>query len=325
MMPLQRRSFLSLAGSAAWSAALSRAAVAETYPSRPVHLIVGFPPGGGVDIHARLIGNWLSDRLKQPFVVENRPGASGNIATEAVIRAPADGYTLLQAFSTNAINATLYHNLNYNFIRDTAPIACLTRGLLVMVVNPSFPAKAVPDFISYVKSNPNKVIMASAGIGTPAHVAGELFKQMTGVNMLHVPYRGDAAALTAVIAGEAQVTFAGTASVAYVKAGTLRALAVASATRSDALPDTSTIGEFVPGYEATTWFGIVAPKHTPADIINLLNKHINAGLADPKLKARFVDVGATVVLGSPAEFGKLIAEDTAKWARVIKLSGAKVD
>lgn len=324
-MPLHRRRFVSLASSAASLAAFSRVALAEAYPSRPVRLIVGFPPGGGVDIHARLIGEWLSERLKQPIVVENRPGASGNIATEVVIRSPADGYTVLQAFSTNAINATLYQNLNYNFIADTAPVACLTRGLLVMVVYPSFPAKTVPDFISYAKSNPNKVIMASAGIGTPAHVAGELFKQMTGVDMLHVPYRGDAAALTAVLAGQAQVTFAGTASVAYAKAGTLRALAVASATRSDALPDVPTVGDFVPGYEAATWFGIVAPKNTPADIIDLLNQQIEAGLADPKLKARFADVGAVVLPGSPADFGKLIADDTAKWAKVIKLAGAKAE
>lgn len=324
-MPLHRRRFLSLATSAISLPAIARTASADAYPSHPVHLMVGFPPGGGVDIHARLIGDWLSNHLKQPFVIENRGGASGNIATEVVIRSPADGYTLLQAFSTNAINATLYHHLNYNFIADTAPVACLTRGLLVMVVNPSFPAKTVPDFISYAKSNPNKVIMASAGIGTPAHVAGELFKQMTGVNMLHVPYRGDAAALTAVLANEAQVTFAGTASVAYVKTGSLRGLAVASAARSDALPDTPTIGSFVPGYEAATWFGIVAPKNTPVDIIELLNKQINAGLENSKLKARFANVGATVLPGSPHDFRKLIAEDTAKWAKVIQLAGAKAD
>lgn len=324
-MTLPRRHFLCLVAGVASFPAVSHVAAAETYPSRPVRLIVGFPPGGGVDIHARLVGQWLSQRFGQQFVIENRPGASSNIATELIVRGPADGYTLLLAFSTNAINATLYHNLNFNFISDISPVACLTRGVLVMVVNPSFPAKTVPEFIAYAKANPGKINMASAGIGTPAHVAGELFKQMTGVNMLHVPYRGDAAALTAVIAGQAQVTFAGAASIAYVKAGTLRALAVGSAKRSDALPDVPTIGDFVPGYEAGTWFGVGAPKNTPAEIIDSLNKQINAGLADPNLKARFADVGGTVLPGSPADFGKLIADETKKWARVIKLSGAQAD
>jgi tripartite-type tricarboxylate transporter receptor subunit TctC len=288
-----------------------------------VRLVVGFPPGGGVDIHARLIGQWLSERLGQQFIIENRPGAGSNIGTEVVVRAPADGYTLLVAFSTNAINATLYDKLNFNFINDTAPVASIDRGLLVMAVNPSLPARTVPEFIVYTKANPGKVNMASAGNGTPAHVAGELFKQMTGVNMQHVPYRGDAPALTDLLAGQVQVSFAGTASIAYVKAGSLRALAVASATRSQALPDTPTVGDFVPGYEASTWFGIVAPKNTPAEIIDRLNKEINAGLADPKMKARFADLGGVPMPMTPAEFGKLIADETDKWAKVIRMANLK--
>ena len=324
-MEFPRRQFLHLAVGAVMVPAASHIARAQAYPSRPVRFVVGFPPGGGVDIHARLIGQWLSERYGQQFVIDNRPGAGSNIGTEVVVRAPADGYTLLMAFSTNAINATLYGKLNFNFIKDTTPVASVDRGLLIMLVNPSFPAKTLPEFIAYAKANPGKVNMASAGNGTPSHVAGELFKQMAGVNMQHVPYRGDAPAITDLVGGQVQLHIAGAASVEHVWAGTLRALAVGDATRSKTLPDVPTVAEFVPGYEASTWFGVVAPRNTPAEVVDSLNKEINAALANPKIKAKLADLGGTVLAGSPTDFGKLIVEETEKWAKVVKSSGARPD
>ena len=321
-----RRRFLHLAASAAALPFAPHLAEAQVYPSRPVRLVVGFPPGGPTDIAARPMGQWLSDRLGQQFVIENRPGAGSNIGTEAVVRAPPDGYTLLLAYSANAINATLYDNLNFNFIRDIAPIAAINREPLVMLVNPSFPAKTVPEFIAYARANPGKINMASAGNGTPAHVSGELFKMMTGVDMVHVPYRGAGPALTDLLGGQVQAMFPGmSSSIEHVRAGKLHALAVTTASRSDALPDIPTVGDFIPGYEASTWSGIGAPKGTPAEIIDKLNKEINAGLVDPKVKARLANMGSTALPGSPADFGKLIAEETEKWAKVVKLSGAKPD
>ncbi len=323
-MKLQRRQFLHLAAGAAALPAISRFAWAQTYPARPVHLIVGFPAGGPQDIVMRLIGQWLSERLGQSFVIENRPGAGGNVGAETVVRAAPDGYTLLSVSSPNAINATLYDNLNFNFIRDIAPVASIIRVPLVMEVNPSVPVKTVPEFIAYAKANPGKISYASAGIGTPQHVSAELFKMMTGVNMVHVPYRGAAPALMDLIGGQVQVMIDTTpASMAYIRAGRLRPLAVTTATRADVLPDLPTVGDFVPGYEATSWFGVGVPKNTPAEIIEKLNKEINAALADPKIKARLVDLGGTVLPGSPAEFGKLIADETEKWAKVIKFAGIK--
>jgi tripartite-type tricarboxylate transporter receptor subunit TctC len=323
-MKLQRRQFLHLAAGAAALPAISRFAWAQTYPARPVHLIVGFPAGGPQDIVMRLIGQWLSERLGQSFVIENRPGAGGNVGAETVVRAAADGYTLLSVSSPNAINATLYDNLNFNFIRDIAPVASIIRVPLVMEVNPSVPVKTVPEFIAYAKANPGKISYASAGIGTPQHVSAELFKMMTGVNMVHVPYRGAAPALMDLIGGQVQVMIDTTpASMAYIRAGRLRPLAVTTATRADVLPDLPTVGDFVPGYEATSWFGVGVPKNTPAEIIEKLNKEINAALADPKIKARLVDLGGTVLPGSPAEFAKLIADETEKWAKVIKFAGIK--
>jgi tripartite-type tricarboxylate transporter receptor subunit TctC len=323
-MKLPRRTFLHLAAGAVTLPAFSRIAWTQSYPSRPVRWIVGFAPAGPADILARLIGQWLSERLGQPFVIENRPGAASNIATEAVVRAPADGYTLLMVGSPNAINATLYDKLNFNFIRDIAPVANIMRGPLVMVVNPSLPANTVPEFIAYAKAHPGKINMASGGNGSTPHVAGELFKMMTGVDMNHVPYRGAAPALTDLLAGQVQVYFANTpASIEHIRAGKLRALAVTTATRSDALPDLPTVGDFVPGYEASTWFGVGAPKATPAEIVEKLNKEINAGLADPKMKARLADLGGTVLAVSPADFGKLIADETEKWAKVIRTANIK--
>jgi tripartite-type tricarboxylate transporter receptor subunit TctC len=299
---------------------------AQTYPSRPVRIVVGFPPGGPTDIAARLIGQSLSERLGQQFVIENRPGAGSNIGTEAVVRAPPDGYTLFLAYSANAINATLYDKLNFSFIRDIAPVAAINREPLVMLVNPSFPAKTVPEFIAYAKANPGKINFASGGNGTPPHVSGELFKMMTGVNLVHVPYRGGGPALTDLLGGQVQSMFVAiSASIEYARAGNLRPLAVTTASRSDALPDIPTVGDFIPGYEASTWCGIGAPKGTPAEVIDKLNKEINAGLVDPKVKARLANMGSTALPGSPADFGKLIAEETEKWAKVVKLSGAKPD
>ena len=325
-MKLLRRQFLYLVAGTAALPAVSCLAWEQTYPTRPVHLIVGFPAGGPQDIVMRLIGQWLSERLGQSFVIENRPGASGNVGAEAVVRAAPDGYTLLSVSSPNAINATLYNNLNFNFIRDISPVASIMRVPLVMEVNPSVPVKTVPEFIAYAKANPGKINYASAGIGTPQHVSAEMFKMMTGVNMVHVSYRGAAPALTDLIGGQVQVMIDTTpASMAHIRSGRLRPLAVTTATRADVLPDLPTVGDFVPGYEATSWFGIGAPKNTPAEIIEKLNKEINAAIADPKINARLVDLGGTVLPGSPADFGKLIADETEKWAKVIKFSGAKPD
>jgi len=323
-MKLPRRSFLQLAAGATALPAVARLAKAQTYPSRPVRIIVGFPPGAGTDITARLMGQWLSERLGQPFVIENRPGAGTNVGTEAVVRAAPDGYTLLLAVTPNAINVTLYEKLNYNFIRDIAPVAGIVRGPYVMLVNPSFPAMTVPEFIAYAKTNPGRINMASAGIGDGTHMCGELFKMMTGVNMAHVPYRGGAPALTDLLGRQVQVMFASMASsIEYIKDSKLRSLAVTTATRSETLPDIPTVAEFVPGYDASTWYGVGAPKGTPADIIDKLNMEINAALADPKLRMRLADLGGTPLPGSPADFGMLIADETEKWAKVIRAANIK--
>jgi len=325
-MRLPRRQFLSLASGAAALPAVSRIAWAQTYPSRPVRIVVGFPPGGLGDILARLMGQWLSDRLSQPFVIENRPGAGSNIGTEVVVRATADGYTLLLATTPNAINVTLYDKLNFNFIRDILPVAGIARGPNVMVVNPSVPAKTVPEFVAYAKANPSTLSMASGGNGSTQHVAGELFKMMTGVSMQHVPYRGGVAALADMISGRVHVIFDNLpTSIETIRAGKLRALAITTAARSETLPAVPTIAEFVPGYEASAWWGIGAPKNTPADIVDKLNREINAALADSKMKARFADLGGTPLPGSPADFGKLITDEVEKWAKVIEFSGAKPD
>jgi tripartite-type tricarboxylate transporter receptor subunit TctC len=325
-MKLPRREFLCLAAGAAALSAASRIAWAQAYPSRPVSLVAGFAPGGGVDITARLIGQWLSERLGQQFVIENRPGAAGNIGTEAVVRARGDGYTLLLVGSFNTINATLYDKLNFNFIRDIAPVASVMRYPYVMVVNPSVPAKSVPEFIAYAKVNPGKLNMASPGTGTGDHIAGELFKMMTGVDMVHVPYRGAAPALTDLLGNQAQVMFPSMpSSIQYIRAGQLRALAVVTATRSDMLPDIPTVAEFVPGYEAGSWYGVGAPKATPAEIIDKLNKEINAGLADPKIKARLANLGGDVLALSPADFSKLIADETEKWGKLIRTLNIKAE
>jgi tripartite-type tricarboxylate transporter receptor subunit TctC len=325
-MKLPRRNFLHLAAGAAALPLLSRIAWAQTYPTRPVRIVVGFPPAGGTDITARLIGQWLSERLGQPFIIENRPGAGSNIATEAVVRAPADGYTLLLVSTPNAVNATLYEKLNFNFIRDLAPVAGIMVVPVVMVVHPSFPVTTVPEFIAYAKANPGKINIASGTIGGPGHVTAELFKMMTGTDLPLVPYRGGGPALTDLLAGQVQVSFLTMpASIEHIRTGKLRALAVTAATRSDALPDIPTVGEFVPGYESTTWYGVGVPKNTPAEVVEKLNKEINAGLADPKIKARFADLGGTPLVGSPADFGKLIADETEKWGKVIKFTGIKAD
>jgi tripartite-type tricarboxylate transporter receptor subunit TctC len=320
MNPIRRR-FLLLAG-----AAIAAPAWSQTYPSRPMHMVVGFAAGGGADIIARLIGQALSERLGQQIIVDNRPGAGTNIATEAVARAAPDGYTLLLANSPNAINTTLYDNLSFDFIRDIAPVASIGRVPLVMVVNPSLPAKTVPEFIAYAKANPGKVNMGSGGNGAPDHMSGELFKALAGVGILHVPYRGVAPAITDLLGGQVQVIF-GTmpAVIEFVKAGKLRALAVTTATRSEALPDVPSVAEFVPGYEASQWYGIGAPRSTPAELIERLNKETNAVLAEPRMKARLAELGASVLSGSPADFSKLIVDETAKWAKVVKISGAKPD
>jgi tripartite-type tricarboxylate transporter receptor subunit TctC len=287
-------------------------------------LIVGFAAGGGVDIVARLIGQWLSERLGQQFIIENRPGAGSNIGTEVVVKARPDGYTLLMITQTNATNATLYENLNFNFIRDIAPVAGIVREASVMEVNPSVPAKTVPEFINYARANLGKINMASSGSGAAAHMSGELFKMMTGINMLHVPYRGTAPALTDLLGGQVQVMFGSMpASIEYIRASKLRALAVTTAMRSDALPDIPTVGDFVPGYEASGWEGVGAPKNTPVEIIDRLNREINAGLTDPRMKARFTEFGGAMLPGSPADFTKLIAEDTEKWGKVVKAANIK--
>jgi tripartite-type tricarboxylate transporter receptor subunit TctC len=298
----------------------------QSYPSRPVRIIVGFAAGGGTDIAARLVGQWLSERLGQQFIVENRPGAGSNIATEAVVNARPDGYTLLLVSSAHAINATLYDNLSFNFIRDIAPVASLTRQPEVMLANPSLPAKTVPEFIAYAKANPGKINMASGGNGTASQVSGELFKMMAGVSLTHIPYRGAAPAITDLIGGQVEIMFENMpSSIEYIRSGKLRALAVTTASRSEALPDIPTVGDFVPGYEASTWFGIGAPKNTPPEIIDRLNKEINAGLVDPKLRARFSDLGYTPFASTPTDFGKLIAAETEKWGKVIKFVGIKAE
>jgi tripartite-type tricarboxylate transporter receptor subunit TctC len=323
-MTLLRRKFLHLATGAVALSAISSRARAQAYPTRPVRIIVGFPAGGPTDIVARIIAQWLSERLGQEFLVENRPGAASNIGTEAALRAPPDGYTLLQVTSSNAVNATFYEKLNFDLMSDIAPVAGIVRVPFVMEINPSVPAKSVPEFIAYAKANPGKINMASGGIGTSIHIAGELFKMMAGVNLVHVPYRGSAPALTDMIGGQVQVMFdILTSSIQHIRSGALRALAVTSATRSEVLLDLPTLGEFLPGYEATAWYGIAAPKDTSSEIVNKLNKEINAGLADPKIKARLADLASAVIPGSPADFGKLVAEEIEKWGKVVKFSGAK--
>jgi tripartite-type tricarboxylate transporter receptor subunit TctC len=323
MKPLRRR-FLRLAAGAAALPTISRLASAQAYPSRPVHIIVGAAPSGTYDITARLIGQWLSERLGQPFVVENRPGAGTTIATEAVVKAPPDGYTLLLVGGAAVTSALLYDKLNFNLIRDIAPVAAISREPHAMVVNPSVPASTVPEFIGYAKGNLGKISMASGGVGTVGHLSGELFKMMTGVNLVHIPYRGLAPALTDLLGGQVQVTFASTApSIEHIRTGKLRALAVTTATRSEMLPDVPTVGEFVPGYEASTWSGVGAPKAAPAEIIEKLNDEINAALADPKMSARLSDLGGAPLPGSPAQFGKLIVDETEKWHKVIKFAGIK--
>jgi len=322
-MKLPRRRFLQLAAGATALAAPCIAG-AQAYPTRPVRIIVGYPPGGPTDLAARLIGQWLSERLGQPFIVENRPGAATNIATDAVVRAPADGYTLLLLDTAAAFNATLYDKLNFNLLRDIASVAGIVRAPAVLEVNPSVPAKTVPELIAYAKANPGKLNMASSGIGAPSQVFGELFKTMAGVNLVNVPYRGAAPAVTDLLAGQVQVYFDPIPnSIGYIRAGKVRPLAITSATRSKALPELPTVSEFVPGYEASFWFGIGAPKATPAEIVEQLNKEINACLADPKMKAQLADLGGVALPGSPAEFGKLIADETEKWAKVIKFAGIK--
>jgi len=322
-MKVPRRRFLQLAAGATALVAPCIAG-AQPYPTRPVRIVVGYPPGGPTDLAARLIGQWLSERLGQPFIVENRPGAATNIATEAVVRAPADGYTLLLLDTAAAFNATLYDKLNFNLLRDIAPVAGIVRAPAVLEVNPSVPAKTVPELIAYAKANPGKLNMASSGIGAPSQVFGELFKMMAGVNLMNVPYRGASPAVAGLLAGEVQVYFDPIPnSIGYIKAGQVRPLAVTSATRSKALPELPTISEFVPGYEATIWWGVGAPKATPIETIDKLNKEINEALDNPKIKARLADLGGVALPGSPVEFGKLIAEETGKWAKVIRAANIK--
>jgi tripartite-type tricarboxylate transporter receptor subunit TctC len=318
-MHLPRRQFLHLAAGATVLPGIWRSASAQAYPTRPVRILVGFAAGGGVDILARLIGQWLSERLGQPFIIENRPGASTNVATAAVVNAPPDGYTLLLVNAANAINATLYNELSFNFIRDIAPVAGIMRQPQVMLVSMSFPAKSVREFIAHVKANPGKVNMASAGNGSPSHLAGELFKMMTDVQMVHVPYRGVSPAVTDLLGGQVQVIFTSMASsIGYIRSGDLRALAVTTETRSEALPEVPIMAAFVPGYEASQWYGIGLPKNASAEIIERLNKEINTALTDRQMKARYADLGGAVLPGPPAEFGRLIADETKKWARVIR-------
>jgi tripartite-type tricarboxylate transporter receptor subunit TctC len=326
-MKLCRRQFLHLAVGAATVPAVSHIASAETYPSRPVRIIVGFSAGGGADIVARLLAQKLSQRLGQPFTVENRPGAGSNIATEAVVRAPADGYTLLLVtLPANAVNAALYDTLNFNFVRDIAPVASLTRDPLIMEVNLAMPVKTVPEFIDYAKANPGKINMASSGIGSSPHVAGELFKEMTGVQMNHVPYRGAAPALVDLLAGQVQVYFdVATSAMAQVKSGKVRALAATTTRRFGALPDLPTVGEFVPGYEASNIRGLGAPKNTPVEVVDKLSAETNAVLADPEINAKLAELGNMAIPGSPTSFGKLIMDETEKWAKVVKFSGAKAE
>jgi tripartite-type tricarboxylate transporter receptor subunit TctC len=325
-MKFPRRTFLHLAVGAAALPAVPRIARAEAYPSRLVRIIVGFPAGGATDIQARLMGQWLSDRLGQQFIVENRAGASGNIGTEAVAKAPGDGYTLLQVATPNVINAALYTHLNFDFVRDIAPVICAARLAYVVVMHPSLPITTIPEFIAYAKANPGKMNYGSAGHGTPQNISCELFKMMAGVDLVHVPYRGGAPATTDLVGGHLQVIFSPVSeSIQHIKAGKLRALAVTTATRLDVLPDIPTVADFVPGYEASGFAGIGAPRNTPVDIIDLLNKELNAGLADARIKAQIVELGGTVIGGSPAEFGTIISEATEKWAKVIKFAGIKVE
>jgi tripartite-type tricarboxylate transporter receptor subunit TctC len=325
-MKFSRRRFLHLATVAIGVPAVSRMASAQTYPTRPVRLVVGFAAGGAPDIAARLVAQWLSERLGQQFIIENRPGAGGNLATEIVADATADGYTLLLINISNAVNATLYQKLKYDFIRDIAPVASINHENYGMEVHPSFPAKTVAEFISYARANPGKLNMASPGNGTGPHMAGELFKIMAGLDMVHVPYRGSPPALTDLLAGQVQLMFSPlSSSIEYVRSGKLHALAVTTAARSEVLPDLPTVGEFVPGYAASGWFGIGAPSKTPVEIVARLNREVNAGLADPKLKARLADLGATVFVGSPADFATHIAAETEKWAKVVRTANLRAD
>ncbi len=325
-MKLARRSFLHLAAGAAVLPAVSRRARAQSYPTRPVRILVGYPAGGPTDITARLIGQWLSERMGVPFVIENRPGGSGSLATEVVVRSAPDGYTLLLAGVWDAINATLYQKLNFTFVNDIAPVAGLVRYSNVMLVAPSFPARTAPEFIAYAKANPGKINVAAPGVGTSQHLSGELFNQMTGLDMTAVQYRGSALGLTDLMGGQVQVMFdAILSSIAQVRSGKLRALAVTAATRSDALPDVQSLKDFVPGYEASGWNGIGAPRSTPVEIVDRLNREINAGLSDPALRARFADLGGTVLPGSPADFGRQIADETQKWGKVIRAANIKAE
>jgi tripartite-type tricarboxylate transporter receptor subunit TctC len=325
-MEIQRRRFLRLAAGAAALPAVSRVAWAQAYPTRPVRLIVGFAAAGASDVMARLIGQWLSERLGQQFVIENRPGAGGNFATEAVAKAQPDGYTLLLSGPNDAWNPTLYGNLKFNYIRDIVPVASIARGMAVLVVHPSVPARSVPELIAYAKANPGKLTIASAGVGSAQHMYWELFRSMTGVDMLHIPYRGAGAALTDLVGGQVQAYFGALiSSIQYVVDGKLRALAVTGSTRADVLPGIPTVGEFVTGYEASTWFGVGAPRNTPAEIVDKLNREINAGLADPMMKARFADLGAEVLAGSPDDFGKFIADETEKWGKVVQFAGIRAE
>ena len=321
---IHRRQFLHLAAGATLVPTASRVATAQTYPTRSVRLIVGSAAGGSPDIIARLMGQWLSERLGRTFVIENRSGAAGNIGTEALVHAPADGYTLMLVPPSSAINATLYDRLPFNFLRDVTPVASIARAPNVLEVTPAFPVRTVPELIAYAKANPGKINLGSAGTGTIQHVAGELFKMMAGIDLLHVPYRSGAPAMTDLLAGQVQVMFNTTpTSIEYVRTGRLRALAVSGTTRAAVLPEVPTLAEFIPGYEASSWYGIAAPKHTPAEIVDKLNGAINAGLADPKMTMQLADQGATVFTGSPADFGTFVAAETEKWARVIKFAGIK--
>src|SRR5712691_8751476 len=323
-MKFPRRTFLHLAAGAAALPGVAPSAWAQSYPTRPVHIIAAFGAGGGVDITARLIGQWLSERLGQQLVIENRPGAGGNLGTEVVVNAPPDGYTLLLATVPNAVNATLYEKLNFNFIRDIAPVAGIIRVVMVILVHPSVPAKSVPELIAYAKANPGKINMASAGAGSAPHMAGELFNFMAGVNMVHVPYRGQGPALSDLLGGQVQVFFATTPGTSdFVRTGKLRGLAVTSPTRAEGFSELPRVGEFVPGYEASQWYGIAAPKNTPVEVVDKLNREINAALSDPAMGAKFAEIGGEPLAGSPSEFGRLIAEETEKWGKVVKFTGLK--
>jgi tripartite-type tricarboxylate transporter receptor subunit TctC len=325
-MSLPRRRFLHLVSGAVVLPVVSGIARAQTYPSRPVRIVVGASAGGGADISARLIGQWLSERLGQQFIVEDRPGGGGTIGTEMAVRAPADGYTLVLTFLSQAVNATLYEKLNYNFVRDIAPVAGIISVSNVVEIHPSVPAKTLPEFIAYAKANPGKINMGSGGNGSSSHMAGELFKMMTGVNLVHVPYRGQGPAMNDLLGGQVQVVFATTpGTTEYVRTGKLHALAVTTSARSEVLPNVPTVADFVPGYESSQWYGVGAPKNTPVEIVEKLNREINVALADPKMRARFADLGGTVLPGSPVDFGKLIADETEKWGKVVKFAGLKAD